>query len=127
MSEVKNMKVEIIDDDHIWVNNRQFVSLKRFGDARKEVAREMKLLEEKYEKIVKENEALKVLLKNQLDGVVDDQSTETISNKACRSENDHEWEWVFASTLENRFRCKKCGACKVYPIDYSITTTTSGI
>ena len=45
MNEVKNMKVEIVDEDHIWVNNKQYISLKRFGDARKEVAKEMKLVD----------------------------------------------------------------------------------
>lgn len=43
MSEVKNMKVEIIDEDHIFVNNKQFVSLKRLAEAKKEVAEEEKL------------------------------------------------------------------------------------
>lgn len=66
MNEVKNMKVEIVDEDHIWVNNKQYISLKRFGDARKEVAKEMKLVDEKNRELTKENEALKVLLKNQL-------------------------------------------------------------
>ena len=47
MSEVKNMKVEIIDDDHIHVNNRQFISFKRFCEARNEVAEEMKIEEDK--------------------------------------------------------------------------------
>ena len=66
MNEVKNMKVEIVDEDHIWVNNKQYISLKRFGDARKEVAKEIKLLNDKNRELTKENEALKVLLKNQL-------------------------------------------------------------
>ena len=47
MSEVKNMKVEIIDDDHIHVNNRPFISLKRFVEARKEVEEDLKIEEDK--------------------------------------------------------------------------------
>ena len=47
MSEVKNMKVEIIDDDHIHVNNRQFISFKRFCEARNEVAEDLKIEEDK--------------------------------------------------------------------------------
>lgn len=66
MSEVKNMRVEIVDEDHIWANNKQFVSLKRFADAKKDVANEMKLLANKNKELVEENAALKILLKNQL-------------------------------------------------------------
>ena len=47
MREVKNMKVEIVDEDHIFVNNRQYISLKRFGEAKKDVANEVKLLDDK--------------------------------------------------------------------------------
>ena len=47
MSEVKNMKVEIIDDDHIHVNNRQFISFKRFCEARNEVEEDLKIEEDK--------------------------------------------------------------------------------
>ena len=66
MSEVKNMKVEIIDDDHIHVNNRQFISFKRFCEARKEVEKEMDITAAKNKELAEENEALKLLLKNQL-------------------------------------------------------------
>lgn len=69
MNEVKNMKVEIVDEDHIWVNNKQYISLKRFGDAIKEVAKEMKLVDEKIKELAEENEALKLLLKNQLSNI----------------------------------------------------------
>ncbi len=68
---------------------------------------------------------------NPVDDAVDSVTKEyiksTLINKVCESEEDHEWEWVLASTAENTFRCKKCGACRVYPIDYNITTTTSSI
>lgn len=69
MSEVKNMRVEIADEDHIWVNNKQYISLKRFGDAIKEVAKEMKLADEKIKELAEENEALKLLLKSQLNNI----------------------------------------------------------
>ena len=127
MREVKNMNVEIVDEDHIFVNNKQFISLKRFADAKKDVANEVKLLTDKNKELTEENEALKVLLKNQLDKVIDDNSTETLINKMCVEESDHEWEWASASTVENRFRCKKCGAYRIYPCDYNITTTTLNI
>ena len=37
MSKVKNMNVVITDEDHVYINNRPFISLKRFVEARKEV------------------------------------------------------------------------------------------
>lgn len=66
MREVKNMKVEIVDEDCIFVNNRQFISLKELGNARREIAETMKLADEKIKELAEENEALKVLLKNRL-------------------------------------------------------------
>lgn len=66
MSKVKNMKVQIVDEDHIFVNNKQFISLKRFAEAKKDVANEVKLLADKNKELAEENEALKILLKNQL-------------------------------------------------------------
>lgn len=118
MRETKNMKVEFIDDEHIFVNNRQFVSLKRFYEARKEVQEEVKLLTDKNEELAKENEALKTLLKKQLDGVKDSPSTETLVNKMCVSDEDHEWECCGISTIGTDYRCKKCGAHKITKFDY---------
>lgn len=126
MREVKNMKVEFIDDEHIFVNNRQFVSLKRFYEARKEVQEEVKLLTDKNEELAKENEALKTLLKKQLDDVEDSPSTETLVNKMCVSEDDHEWECTGISTGGSTYRCKKCFAHKIetYPFKpYDITVS----
>lgn len=62
MSKVKNMNVVITDEDHVYINNRPFISLKRFVEARKEVEEDLKIANKE---IVEENEALKVLLKNQ--------------------------------------------------------------
>lgn len=112
MSEVKNMNVKIVDEDHIWVDNKQYVSLKRFGEARKEVAEEIKLAADKNKELAEENEALKVLLKNQLN----DSLTNTLTNKICESESDHEHEWdIFGmSSLGSHYRCKKCNAHTVF-------------
>lgn len=52
---------------------------------------------------------------------------ESITNKVCKSEEDHEWEWASASTAENKFKCKKCGAWRIIPCEYNITTTTLNI
>ena len=119
MAEAKNMKVEIIDDDHIYVNNRQYISLKRFYEARKEVTKEVKLLADKNKELAEENEALKILLKKQLDDIKDIPSTETLGNKACTSEADHEWECVGLSTAGTTYRCKKCYATKIYPCEFN--------
>ena len=66
MTEVKNMKVEIIDDDHIFVNNRQFISLSRFVDAKMDMAKEVNALLNKHRELIKENESLKMLLKTHI-------------------------------------------------------------
>ena len=62
MSKVKNMNVVITDEDHVYINNRPFISLKRFVEARKEVEEDLKIANKE---LVEENKALKVLLKNQ--------------------------------------------------------------
>lgn len=118
MREVKNMRVEIIDDDHIYVNNKQYISLRRFGEAKEDVANEVKLLVDKNKELAEENEALKILLKNQLKGVVDDSSTETLTNRICQSESDHEWECCGVSTAGTNYVCKKCYTHKLIPCDY---------
>lgn len=115
MSEIKNTKVEFVDEDHIWVNNRQFISLKRFGEAKKDTVNEIKLLNDKNKKLAEENEALKVLLKNQLDKVADNPLTEVPVNKMCVEESDHEWECCGISTVGTTYRCRKCHAYKTYP------------
>lgn len=48
---------------------------------------------------------------------VNDLSTHII--KKCESESDHEWEGCSISTTEINYICKKCGARKTIPMDYS--------
>ena len=60
MSKAKNMRVEIIDDDHVFIDNKQFVSLGRFADAKKDMAKEVKILVDKNYELAEENEALKI-------------------------------------------------------------------
>ena len=122
MSEVKNMKVKIVDEDHIWVNNKQYVSLKRFADAKTDMADEVRLLTDKNKELAEENEALKVLLKNYLDSVtvIDEPSTNKLTNKMCVEESDHEWECTGISTAGTHYRCKKCYASKTYPAEYNV-------
>ena len=47
MSKVKNMNVVITDEDHVYINNIPFISLKRFVEARKEVEEDLKIEEDK--------------------------------------------------------------------------------
>ena len=64
MSETKTMQVEIFNDDHIWIGGRQYVSLKRFAEARKDAAEEMQMMIDRNNELTEENEALKILLKS---------------------------------------------------------------
>lgn len=54
--------VKIIDDDHIWVSGKQYVSLRRFFEARSEVDKEHLQLCKQVEDLKKENAALLTLL-----------------------------------------------------------------
>ena len=47
MSEVKNMNVVITDEDHVDINNLQFISLKRSCEERNEVEEDLKIEEDK--------------------------------------------------------------------------------
>lgn len=42
MGEVKNMKVDFIDNDHVFIDKRQFVSLERFGQLKKDLTKPQK-------------------------------------------------------------------------------------
>lgn len=85
----KNPKVEIIDDDHVFVDNRQFVSLKRFSEVKMDSAKEIKLLMDKTKCLAKENDALRTLLWNQYNGddntctsdVQDDTTNKVVTKK----------------------------------------------
>lgn len=119
MSEVKNMRVEIKDEDHIWVDNKQYVSLKRFADAKKDMADEVRLLTDKNKELAEENEALKVLLKNQLRDIADKPLT-IVFNEMCKSESDHNWICCGMSSVGSSYRCEKCGTYKSIPYQYAI-------
>lgn len=43
----------------------------------------------------------------------------------CVSDVDHEWECCGMSTAGDTYRCRKCGTTKIYPVQYSGTTTIS--
>ena len=48
---------------------------------------------------------------------VDDVMDDSLTNKICQSESDHEWECCGISTVGSKHRCKKCGAYKTVPIE----------
>lgn len=85
----KNPKVEIIDDDHVFVDNRQFVSLKRLSQVKMDSAKEIKLLMDKTKCLAEENDALRTLLWNKHNGddntcasdVQDDTTNKVVTKK----------------------------------------------
>lgn len=60
------MKVNVADEDHMWIDGKQFISLKRFLENRKEIADEVLKLERRNRELEEENNALRVLLKEHL-------------------------------------------------------------
>jgi len=58
--------VTVIDDDHIYVDGKQYVSLRRFFENRSEIAIEAESLIEKIDKLTEENNHLKALLKERI-------------------------------------------------------------
>lgn len=82
---------------------------------------EIELLVEKNKELIEENKALKVLLKKQLNDVADDLSIEPL--KICESESDHDWECCGISSNGDEYRCRKCNAKKLFPLQYSVSLT----
>lgn len=60
------MNVNFTDKDHVWIDGRQYISLRRFFEKVAEVASESKRLAEENEKLIAENEHYKALLKESL-------------------------------------------------------------
>ena len=56
---------------------------------------------------------------NPVDDAISDSFIETIVNKICKSESDHEWECTGLSTAGTTYRCKKCYAAKTYPCNFN--------
>lgn len=58
------VKVEFHDDgEHIWIDGKQYVSLKRFIDLKQTQLKEMQLLQEKASELTKENNAFRDTIK----------------------------------------------------------------
>jgi len=59
-------KVQFLNENVVFVDDRQYVSLRRFMENRSEIANEQRLIAEQNEKLLEENEHLKALLKESL-------------------------------------------------------------
>lgn len=46
-------------------------------------------------------------------------TTHIVTNKACTSDSDHEWECTGMSTAGTTYRCKKCYATKTIPVNFN--------
>lgn len=60
-------EVGISDEDHIWIDGKQFISLRRFIDLRTDQLNEMDILSDEIDRLYRENEAYKNLLKEKLE------------------------------------------------------------
>ena len=62
----KQVTIKYSDDNHVWIEGMQFVSLNRYHELRSEAATEMRLLMDEVVELTKKNKALKSLLKQAL-------------------------------------------------------------
>ena len=62
MSEKVTAEVKYIDDDHVFVNGSQFVSLRRFNQMKREMNIETTLLNDKNNELIEQNKAYRILL-----------------------------------------------------------------
>ncbi len=75
----KTLKVHFADDDHVWIEGRQFISLKRFAESRKEASDEMIRLDNKVKELTEKLNAVNVLIK------VDESEKETTVGIGARA------------------------------------------
>lgn len=62
MSNKVTAEVEYIDDDHVFVNGSQFISLRRFNKMKREMNIEETILNDKNNQLIEENKAYRTLL-----------------------------------------------------------------
>ncbi len=56
------LEVDVMDENHIWIGNKQFISIDRFFELRNSEAKEAEFIHKKMAQVVDENSALKALL-----------------------------------------------------------------
>lgn len=63
MSEIVKTEVEKVDEDHVWIDGKQFISLNRFLQLTRATVVEIDHLKNKVQELTDNNEALETLLK----------------------------------------------------------------
>lgn len=63
MSEIVKTEVEKVDEDHVWIDGKQFISLNRFLQLTRAAVVEMDHFKNKVQELTDKNEALETLLK----------------------------------------------------------------
>lgn len=59
-------EIKVVDEDHIYYNGKQFVSLHRFYELKNNELQEMKMLNERISELTEQNRAFETLLKKRL-------------------------------------------------------------
>lgn len=66
MSDIKMKEVRIVDEDHVWIDGEQFISLRRLNKIRYDTNEELANYEKEIKRLTDQNNAYKILLGNQL-------------------------------------------------------------
>ena len=66
MSDIKMKEVRIVDEDHVWIDGEQFISLQRLNKLRYDTNAELENYEKEIKRLTDQNNAYKILLGNQL-------------------------------------------------------------
>ena len=66
MSDIKMKEVRIVDEDHVWIDGEQFISLRRLNKLRCDTNAELENYEKEIKRLTDQNNAYKILLGNQL-------------------------------------------------------------
>jgi hypothetical protein len=62
---------------------------------------------------------------NPIDHTISIPKEESLANKVCKSESDHEWECCGISTGGSTYRCRICGTYKTEPVKSQESVTIS--
>lgn len=66
MSDIKMKEVRIVDEDHVWIDGEQFISLRRLNKLRYDTSAELANYEKEVKRLTDQNNAYKILLGNEL-------------------------------------------------------------
>lgn len=104
------LEVEVMDEDHVWIGNKQFISLDRFFELRNSESKETELVRKKMTQVADENSALKALLCEK--GKLMHSKCALLREDDCYCDLDTFYENVAKSlgipvTGKTRFDCRK--------------------